>query len=256
MGLGARQRFGRYVALESSLHLLNPPFKILMFAMIIASIFLSTSWLHLACVAGYVLVLCVVSRVRIWFYIETLKYFSWMFALSFAVNALFPAGGTSRALSFGALDTAGIFTVRLVLMVIAATLLTVVTCPSEIGDSVLVLAHLRGSVGRKAAEFASLLSIALRFVPVMFEEADRIRAAQMLRGQAASSLIGRIRAVVGLIVPLMDSSLRRAANLGFALEARCYGYRVPKTRGLRLGKREIIIGFSGLAILLALVVMR
>jgi energy-coupling factor transport system permease protein len=256
MTYGVRQQFGKYIALDSHLHGLDPLVKLGVFVIIIISIFVATAWFHLAYLAVYISVLCLLSRVHFRFYLESLKYFSWMFALSFVVNVIFPRGGGVEAWSYPALGIAGIFTVRLALMIMAATLLTVVTCPSEIGDSVLALSKIGGGAGRRAAELASLLSISLRFVPVMFEEAERIKAAQMLRGQPASGLVRRIRFVVGLIVPLLDSSLRRATNLGFALEARCYGYRVPKVAGLRVGRDEIIIGSSGVAVLAGLLVMR
>jgi energy-coupling factor transport system permease protein len=256
MGFGAKQQFGKYIALDSCLHRLDPLVKVGVFGVIVAAIFLTATWLHLAYVAAYVSVLCLVSRVRFWFYLEGLKYFVWMFALSFAINVMFPKGASTQAWSYEALSIAGIFAVRLALMIMGATLFTVVTCPSEIGDSILALSKVGGRVGRRSVEMASLFSISLRFVPVMFEEAERIKAAQMLRGQSATGLLKRVRSVIGLIVPLIESSLRRATNLGFALEARCYGYGVPKIGGLRVGRDEIIIGSSGIIVLAGLVLMR
>lgn len=256
MTFAARQRFGRYLALESRLHALDPAVKLMLFLVVMVSIFLSVTWPQLAIIGGYIAVLCALSRVRAMFYLDGLKYFLWMFALSFAINVVFPRGEAASSLSFSALNIAGIFSTRLALMIVAATLLSVVTCPSEIGDSVLVISRLGGRIGKRAVEFASLLSMSLRFVPVMFEEAERIKAAQMLRGQSMSGLRGRIGLVVGLIVPLMNSSLRRASNLGYALEARCYGYRLPRLAGLRLGLNEIIIGGSGLLTLSGLIILR
>jgi energy-coupling factor transport system permease protein len=256
MVFGARQQLGRYVAVRSPLHVLDSPVKLLLFLLLVASIFLSTTWLRLGFVSAYILVLCLASRVSLRFYIGNLKYFLWMFALSFAINVIFPRGSRAPAFSYEALSVAGIFSARLALMIVAATILTVVTCPSEIGDSVLVLARLKGGIGRRAAEFASLLSISLRFVPVMFEEAERIRSAQILRGHRASGLTQRVQFVIGLITPLIGSSMRRATNLGFALQARCYGYNVPRSAGLRLGRREIILGGSAVAVLLGLIISR
>jgi energy-coupling factor transport system permease protein len=256
MSFAAKQKFGRYIAMESRLHALDPIVKVLVFLTVMASIFLCGTWIGLAVVAGYIAVLCALSRVRPAFYLESLRYFMWMFALSFAINVIFPRGGTASPFSFGALNTAGILSTRLALMIVAATLLTVVTCPSEIGDSVLVISRLGGRIGKRAVELASLLSMSLRFVPVMFEEAERIKAAQMLRGRTATGLRGHIGLAVGLIVPLLNSSLRRASNLGYALEARCYGYRVPKVTGLRLGRDGIIIWGSGLLVLWGLVALR
>jgi energy-coupling factor transport system permease protein len=159
-------------------------------------------------------------------------------------------------LSYEALNVAGIFSVRLALMILAATLFTVVTSPSEIGDSLLFASRLRGRAGRRMAEFAALVSISLRFVPVMFEEAERIRAAQMLRGQPTTGLLNRVRSAVTLIVPLLESAMRRSISLGYALEARCYGYRVPRSPDLRVGPNEIIFGCGGICLVVMLVLMR
>jgi len=244
------------MALGSPLHRLDPAAKILIFSLLLVSILISHSWISMAVAAGYIAVLCLASRVKLLFYMESLKYFTWMFALSFALNLLFPRGVDTRRLSYEALNTAGVFSVRLALMILAATLLTVVTSPSEVGDSLLLISRFRGRVGRRAAEFATLVSMSLRFVPVMFEEADRIRAAQMLRGQATSGLGNRVRSVVNLIVPLLESALRRSESLGYALEARCYGYRVPRSPDLRAGLNEIIFVCVGIVVLVVLIMMR
>lgn len=256
MAARIRQNFGRYVSRESTIHGLDPLAKILVFALLIASILVCHDWPSVGFVAAFVAGLCLMSKVGLSFYLGSLKYFTWMFALSFAVNVLFPKGSGSGPLSIEAVNIAGIFSVRLALMILAGTLFTVTTAPYEIGDSILVLTGLRGSLGRRVADLATILSISLRFIPVMFEEAERIRIAQMLRGQKAQGLRGRARAVVNLIVPLFQSSLRRATYLGFALEARCYGYTVPRTEGLRFGGREVaLIGASG-ACLMAIVLLR
>ena len=256
MMLGMRQRFGRYVALESHLHRVDPLIKISVFLMLLVSILLSVAWVHVGLLSAYVLFLCIISKAGLSFYLDSVKYFAWMFALSFAINVAFPRGVGTERFSLAALNIAGIFSVRLVLMILAATTMTVVTSPSEIGDSVLVFSRVRGRVGRWAADFAALLSISMRFVPVMFEEAERIKAAQILRGQSMSGVTNKVRFAVGLVIPLIDASLRRAANLGFALEARCYGYSIPTSPGLRLGKREVIFASGGIVVLLGLIMMR
>ena len=244
------------MALESPLHSLDPVAKPLVFILLVVCVLLCTSWSRIAVVASYIAVLCAVSRIRIWFYVDSLKYFGWMFALSFAVNLIFPRGHDAERLSYEALNIAGIFSVRLALMILAATLLTVIASPSEIGDAFLLLARIRGRIGRRAAEFATLVSIALRFVPVMFEEAERIRAVQVLRGQRTSGFVNRVKAVVTLIIPLLESALRRSVSLGWALEARCYGYRLPRSPGLRVGTNEVIFGSSGIVLLVVLILMR
>jgi energy-coupling factor transport system permease protein len=252
MSFAVRQQFGRYVAVASPLHALDPAVKIATFACVLASVFLASTYAALSAAAAGVLALCGLSRIGPAFYLRSLKYFLWMFALSVALNVIFPRGGMSQALSRGALAVAGLVTAQLALMILAATAFTVATNPSEIGDAVLSVGRWRGRAGRKAAYFAAVLSIALRFVPVMLEEAERVRAAQVLRGAARRGLPGRVRSLVEVIVPLVESSLRRSTNLGFALDARCYGLCLPASRGVKVGARET--GFlAGAAVLVVAV---
>jgi energy-coupling factor transport system permease protein len=256
MGLGARQQFGRYVATSSRLHALDPLTKVALFIALVVAVFLASTWLALALVAAYVAGLVASSRVRIGFYLESLKYFTWMLALSLAVNLAFPREGRAAAFTPEALGFAAVAAARLALMVLAAAVFTVVTSPSEIGDCAMVFSRIRGPVGRRSAEFASILAIALRFVPVIFEEAERIRAAQGLRGARPRGLRARARSVTQLVVPLLESALRRASNLGFAMEARCYGYRVPASRRTRFGPGEAVAAASVLVLLLLTALMR
>ena len=256
MAAGAGQRFGRYVALESRLHALDPPAKILIFAVVVASAIQASVWPAIGLVGAYLIVLIALSRARASFYLESLKYFSWMFALSFALNAVFPREGVGEPLGREALETGGIFAARLALMIIAAAVFTVVTSPSEIGDGIMAFGTWRGRVGRRTAELAATVAMSLRFVPVVFEEAERIRAAQRLRGGEKRGLLGRARSVVCVIVPLLESSLRRATNLGYALEARCYGFRPPAGRPLRMGASELAFLAASAAVLVIVVILR
>ncbi len=256
MAAGLRQTFGRYIARESAVHDLQPPAKMLVFALLLASVLLSSTWAALAVAGAYTAGLCILSRVRLTFYLAGLKYFSWMFALSFAVNVAFPREAAHEAFSPEALGVAAIYAVRLGLMILAGTLFTVTTAPHELGDGLLAFGGARGRLGRKAADLATILSIALRFVPVMFEEAERIRTAQMLRGQRARGLGGRVRAVVNLIVPLLQSSLRKATDLGYALESRCYGYMVPAAEGLHIRSGEAALLAASAGCLTVVVLMR
>jgi energy-coupling factor transport system permease protein len=256
MNVGAGQKLGRYVALRSPVHSLDPLVKVTSFGLILAGALVASTWPALGIVAAYVAFVCLASRVKPVLYLESLKYFAWMFALSFAVNAVFPREGAGPAFGARAIEIGAVFAVRLALVVIAATAFTMITSPSEIGDAVMVLSRVRGRVGRRAAEAASLVAMSLRFVPVMFEEAERIRAAQVLRGGRGKGIAGRARSVVEVIVPLIESSLRRASNLAFALDARCYGTCAPVARGMHLGKREAAFLASTVGLLFVAVRLR
>lgn len=256
MAIGVGQRFGRYVAIESRLHALDPAAKILIFAVVLASAVSASTWAAICVVCAYLILLCALSRVGPAFYLGSLKYFAWMFALSFALNAIFPREGAGAPLGHGALVTGALFAAKLALMILVAAVFTVVTSPSEIGDGIMAFANSRGRVGRRAAEFAALVAMSLRFVPVIFEEAERIRAAQRLRGGERRGLIGKAKSVVHLIVPLVESSLRRANNLGYALEARCYGFHAPPARPVRMGTAEAVFLAASVGVLLLVVIPR
>lgn len=249
MSLGVSQKFGRYVVVQSRIHALDPLAKMVCFALVLAGALVASTWLVLGVVAAYLALVCLASRVKPVLYLESLKYFAWMFALSFVINVIFPRQGAGPAFGSHAIELGAIFAARLALVVITATVFTMTTSPSEIGDGIMVLSRVRGRVGRKAAEAASMVAMSLRFVPVMFEEAERIRAAQVLRGGKGKGIAGRAKSVVEVIVPLLESSLRRAANLAYALDARCYGYCVPVSRGVRLGRYEAAFLASTIALL-------
>lgn len=253
MGPGARQQFGRYVAVASPLHGLDPLAKVAGFLALVVAIFLASSWPAIGLASAYVVVLATASRVAFSFYARSLKYFLWMFALSFAINVIFPRAGQAEPFTRGALGLAAMMAGRLVLVILAAAVFTVVTAPSEIGDCAMIFSRLRGPIGRRAAEFATIIAIALRFVPVVFEEAERVRAAQRLRGFRPRGLLSRVRAVTHLVVPLLESSLARATSLGFAMDARCYGYRMPVRRPVRFGRGEALLA-GALVVLLCLTV--
>lgn len=253
---GVKQSLGRYVSRESAVHRLDPSARLVVFILIIASVFTCRNWVSVGLVTILLAGLCVASRVGLTFYLRSLKYFAWMFALSFAVNVIFPRDPGTQALSLEAVNVAGVFSARLGLMVITATVFTVTTAPHEIGDILLGFTGLRGRAGRRVADLATIVSVSLRFVPVMFEEAERIKTAQMLRGQEARGPVQRVRGVINLMVPLFQSSLRKSTNLGFALESRCYGYAVPRAEGPRFGRNEALFVSISLLCFVGLVLLR
>ncbi len=223
----------RYSSEASRLHQLDPVTKASIFIFAILAIFAADSWLSLAIVGAYLFMLCLCSGAKIVFYLRSLRNFSWMFAITFGVNLIFPRYG-GRAFTSEALGIASHFTLRLAFMILAATFLTVVMAPSEIGDVVMLFGRFGGKVGRMASDLGTMLTIAIRFMPVLAEEAERIKTAQILRGRHIGGLRSRIRFIIDLIIPLIDAALRRSTNLGFALEARCYGWHQATHRKIKL----------------------
>ncbi len=239
----------RHMTRDSWLHRLEPVTKALVFGLTLVAIFSVNTWLSLAFVSIYLLMLCLTSKTRLSFYLGSLKNFAWMFAITFGINLVFPRNGSGGAFSYSALTTATHFTLRLALMIVAATLLTVVMAPSEIGDVMMLFGRSGGRLGRLASDFATLLTIAIRFVPVLAEEAERIKAAQILRGRKLKRFRAKVAFVVDLIIPLIEAAMRRSTNLGFALEARCYGSHSITPQPVEMKLRDgVALALSGLLV--------
>ena len=234
---------------RSWLHRLEPVTKAALFILVLIAIFTVKTWLSLALVGGYIFMLCLTSRAGFGFYLRSLKSFAWMFAITFGINLMFPRYGSGEPFGSAALAVAAHFTLRLALMIVAATLLTVVMAPSEIGDVTMLFGRVGGRLGRLASDFGTLLTIAIRFIPILAEEAERIKAAQVLRGRKIEGLRAKIAFIVDLIIPLIEAAMRRSTNLGFALEARCYGCKRPTPVPVKMKPADgLALALSGLLV--------
>ena len=150
------------------------------------------------------------------------------------------------------------FSMRLVFLVTGASLLTLTTQPVVLTDGLERLMSPLAKIGFPAHELAMMMSIALRFIPTLLEEADKIMKAQMARGAdfESGNLLQRARAMVPLLVPLFVSAFRRAGDLAMAMEARCYHGGEGRTR-LRVLKitRKDYIACAAMAALIAVCVI-
>ena len=169
---------------------------------------------------------------------------------TFVLNLLFTQGDTlllevwKIRITREGLLTAIRFSARLVFLVTGASLLTLTTQPVALTDGMERLMRPLAKIGFPAHELAMMMSIALRFIPTLLEEADKIMKAQMARGAdfESGNLIQRARAMVPLLVPLFVSAFRRAGDLAMAMEARCYhgGQGRTRLRVLRVGPKDYI----------------
>ena len=135
------------------------------------------------------------------------------------------------------------FSMRLVFLVTGASLLTLTTQPVVLTDGLERLMSPLARIGFPAHELAMMMSIALRFIPTLMEETDKIMKAQMARGAdfESGNLLQRARAMVPLLVPLFVSAFRRAGDLAMAMEARCYhgGEGRTRLRVLRISDGDV-----------------
>ena len=144
------------------------------------------------------------------------------------------------------LRTAAFMGIRLVLLIIGSSMLTLTTRPIGLTDGIEALLSPFKKIGLPAHELAMMMTIALRFIPTLLEETDKIMKAQQARGAdfESGNLFKRAKALVPILVPLFISAFRIAQDLAMAMEARCYGGSIKRTRmnEIKLGKRDLEAG--------------
>ena len=221
---------GQYAPRESIIHKLDPRTKVL------ASLFLMSMLLFIRRLEiillffVVVLVLYILSKLNIGLALKNLKPFVWLFLLTFLLHCLFTKGKILVEIPFvkGYITEEGIYrgifyTLRIGILVVMANLLTLTTSPMSLTDGIERFLSPFRRVGVPAHEIAMMLSISIRFIPILIEEAERIRKAQISRGGCfEGNLLRRIRSIIPLIVPLFLSTFRRANDLALAMDARCY----------------------------------
>lgn len=256
---------GQYYPSGSPVHKLDPRTKILITFIYIIGLFFIQSFIGYAFVALSFYAAVRVSKVPLKFMLKGLK--SIMFILLFTVvlNVFFTASGNVIfSLGFIKITDEGLITaakmgIRLMLLIIGSSLLTLTTSPIELTDGIERLLSPFRKIGVPAHEIAMMMSIALRFIPILLEETDKIMKAQMARGAdfETGNIIQRAKAMIPIMVPLFISAFRRADELAMAMEARCYRGGVGRTRlhSLKYKKQDMIAFviaalFMGVCILL------
>lgn len=227
---------GQYIPLDSVVHRLDPRSKLLFVAFGIITLFLVQSWISFLFLAAFLVVLAFFARLPLPYFLKGLRPIWILLLLTLCLHVFFTPDGV---VLFGFLRVSpegfvkGLFiVVRLVLLVVVTTLLTLTTSPIELTDGIEGLLSPLKRWGFPAHELAMMMTIALRFIPTLLEEADRIMKAQMARGVDFESggLMKRIRGLVPLLVPLFVSAFRRAEDLAVAMESRCYRGGTGRTR--------------------------
>lgn len=220
---------GQYYQTESVLHRMDCRVKLVgTLAFIISLFVVKNVWGYLLAAAFLGLCICL-SRVPFRFMVKGMK--SILFLMLFAVVFnLFLTPGTP-VISFWKLNItdAGIkmalqMAVRLILLIIGSSLMTLTTTPNHLTDGMESLLNPLKKIKVPVHEVAMMMSIALRFIPILLEETDKIMKAQIARGAdfESGNLFQKAKAMVPLLVPLFIAAFRRANDLAMAMEARCY----------------------------------
>ena len=253
---------GQYYPGNSFIHRLDPRVKILATVFYIVALFVVADFIGFAVAFIELAVIIAVSRVPLRFILRGLKPVFLILAFTFLINMFMVKGEPLVTLGFltitrEGLRTAVFMAVRLILLIIGASLLTLTTKPISLTDGMEALLSPFKRFGLPAHELAMMMTIALRFIPTLLEETDKIMKAQQARGAdfESGNLIRRAKALIPILVPLFISAFRIAQDLAMAMEARCYGGNIQITRmnGMKLKSRDIagsliFIGFIALIV--------
>lgn len=243
--------FGRYIPGDSLIHRLDPRAKLVASFYFIGIIFLANNWQSYLFLAAFTLFAVFLSKINLNFFLRGVRPLIWLIIFTVALQMLFTRGGilywswgVFSLSSYGIQNGLFIFC-RFVLIIFMSTLLTLTTPPLSMSDAIESLLNPLKRFHLPVHEIALMLSIALRFVPTLMDETEKIMNAQRARGVDFNdgNLIQKVKAIVPLLIPLFVSSFNRAEDLATAMEARGYrgGEGRSKYRKLQWASRDTLV---------------
>ena len=241
---------GQYFPAKSVLHRADPRMKICLTIFVIVLIFTSQNFFSLGLVVAGVAAAMVLSKIPIRLYLKSLKAILILVIFTSVLNIFYGTGeplwqwGIFRVTLNGILNSIFV-SVRIVILILTTSILTFTTSPTQLTDAIERLLRPLAKLHVPVHEFAMMMTIALRFVPTLLEETDKIMSAQKARGADMESggLMQRIKALVPVLIPLFVSAFRRAYDLATAMESRCYhgGEGRTKMKVLRFTQGDWVI---------------
>ena len=238
---------GQYYPTESVIHRLDPRVKLVTTICFIISLFIVDNWIGYLIAILFLALVIRLSRVPVKFMVRGMKSILFLLIVAGCFNLFLTPGEVLVSFWKLKITKEGIFlasfmALRLILLIMGSSVMTLTTTPNQLTDGLEKLLgplkHLRVPVH----EIAMMMSIALRFIPILMEETDKIMKAQIARGAdfESGNLIKKAKSLVPLLVPLFISAFRRANDLAMAMEARCYrgGEHRTKMKPLIYRKRD------------------
>jgi len=255
---------GQFLPGDSVVHRLDPRTKIILMIAYIVLVFLVKKLFVFLLPAAFVIGTVLLAKVPLHYLGSSLKPMRFLLVFMFIINLFFTQGETVifewwlLRVTKESLKQAIFITLRLLLLVAGTSLLTLTTSPIALTDGIERLFKPLARFGFPAHELAMMMTIALRFIPTLMEEVERIQKAQMARGAdfTSGNLVARAKSMIPILVPLFVSAFRRADELALAMESRCYhgGEGRTRMRELAMGRIDAM-AFLLMAVLLAAVVL-
>ncbi len=232
---------GQYFPGNSFIHRLDPRSKILLTLLLICVLFSVTGYLSYAVLFACIVLVTLLARLSPLQLLRSVKPLWVIIIITMTVHMFFimpPEGHTILFKALGlsitreGLEQGLLMSARLILMLLLSSILTMTTSPLELTDGIEILLNPLKKIGLPAHELAMMMTIALRFIPTLLQETERIMKAQSARGAdfASGGLMKRAKSFLPILIPLFLSAFRRADELAVAMEARCYRGGEGRTR--------------------------
>lgn len=244
---------GQYFPGDTLVHRLDPRIKIMIISLFIASLFFINNFIPYLFILGFILTVVKISEIPLKFIIKGIKPLLFIILITFTINVFLTKGEVLYELGPLVVTKEGLYlavfmALRLIFLITGTSLLTLTTSPIALTDGIENLLSPFKKIGLPAHELAMMMTIALRFIPTLLEETDKIMKAQMARGAdfESGNILSRAKNLVPLLVPLFINAFRRADELATAMEARCYRGGDNRTRlnELKLKRLDIVTALS------------
>lgn len=238
---------GQYYQADSVIHKLDPRVKLFGTLIYIISLFCLRGITGLIAATGFLFVIIKISKVPFRFMVKGLKTILILMLITGAFNLFLTPGKPLVQfwifkITAEGIKNAAVMVIRLTYLILGTSIMTLTTTPNQLTDGMEKSMAPLAKIGIPVHAVAMMMSIALRFIPILIEETDKIMKAQMARGAdfESGSLLKRVKSMVPLLVPLFISAFRRADDLAMAMEARCYhgGAGRTKMKPLRYEGRD------------------
>ncbi len=252
--------FGQYYQAKSLIHFLDPRIKVILMILFIVFIFISGNMFSLLFSALSVVLVLIASKVPLKLYLKNMKAILPVLIFTAIINLFYGDGGKilvefwKLSITTDGVYKAAFMATRIALLIFISSVLTYTTTPNDLTDAIESLLSPLRFIGLKSAvhTLAMMMTIALRFIPTLIEEAEKIMNAQKARGADLESggLIERVKALIPILIPLLISSVRRAYELAEAMECRCYNGGEGKTRMKQMKLKTLDLYLSAVAVIM------
>lgn len=253
---------GQFFPGKSPVHKLDPRIKVILLIAFIVFIFITYNYVALALMVAAVVTVILLTKIPIKMYVKGLKAIVFIVLFTSVLNLFYGRGDPLWQWGILKITAAGInnavfVSVRIICLIFISSVLTFTTSPTDLTDALERLMKPLTVFHIKVHEIAMMMTIALRFVPTLLEETEKIMNAQKARGADMESggLISRVKALIPILIPLFVSAFRRAYDLAIAMECRCYQGGTGRTRMkvLHMGKNDVMAIAVTLLILLGVI---